>query len=300
MDGWYWGIIGLLTAAVVLLFIKIILMKKSAGEIEESLSERVSIETNTLITLSSRDKDLCRLAEALNRDLRLLRQERQRFQSGDLELREAVTGIAHDLRTPLTAICGYLDLLEGEALPDKAKRQLAVIRGRTDALRQMTEELFSYSAILSREDKPEPVNLCKALEEALLSFRGAFEQAGIQPEISLPEGSILRMLDRASLDRIFGNILNNALRYSSGGLGVTMDKAGVITFFNPAESLTMVDAEKLWGRFYTVENGKGGTGLGMTIAKKLTERMGGKITAQIRGRNLYITLSFSASSRLHP
>ena len=71
-----------------------------------------------------------------------------------------------------------------------------------------------------------------------------------------------------------------------------MDKAGEITFFNPAESLTAVDAEKLWGRFYTVENGKGGTGLGMAIAKKLTERMGGKIKAQIRGRSLYITLFF--------
>ena len=121
----------------------------------------------------------------------------------------------------------------------------------------MTEELFSYSAILSREDKPEPVNLCQALEEALLSFRGAFQQAGIQPEISLPEGSVMRMLDKAALERAFGNILSNALRYSSGGLGVTMDKAGEITFFNPSESLTTVDAEKLWGRFYTVENGKG-------------------------------------------
>ncbi len=292
MDGWYWVVIGLLAAAIVVMAAKIMLMKKSAGEIEEALAERANIETNTLITLSSRDKALCRLAEGINRDLRQLRQERQRFQTGDLELREAVTGIAHDLRTPLTAICGYLDLLEREALPAEAVRQLAVIRGRTEALRQMTEELFSYSAILSREDKPEPVNLCQALEEALLSFRGAFQQAGIQPEISLPEGSVMRMLDKAALERAFGNILSNALRYSSGGLGVTMDKAGEITFFNPAESLTAVDAEKLWGRFYTVENGKGGTGLGMAIAKKLTERMGGKIKAQIRGRSLYITLFF--------
>lgn len=292
MDGWYWVVIGLLAAAIVVMAAKIMLMKKSAGEIEEALAERANIETNTLITLSSRDKALCQLAEGINRDLRQLRQERQRFQTGDLELREAVTGIAHDLRTPLTAICGYLDLLEREALPAEAVRQLAVIRGRTEALRQMTEELFSYSAILSREDKPEPVNLCQALEEALLSFRGAFQQAGIQPEISLPERSVMRMLDKAALERAFGNILSNALRYSSGGLGVTMDKAGEITFFNPAESLTAVDAEKLWGRFYTVENGKGGTGLGMAIAKKLTERMGGKIKAQIRGRSLYITLFF--------
>lgn len=292
MDGWYWVVIGLLAAAIVVMAAKIMLMKKSAGEIEEALAERANIETNTLITLSSRDKALCRLAEGINRDLRQLRQERQRFQTGDLELREAVTGIAHDLRTPLTAICGYLDLLEREALPAEAVRQLAVIRSRTEALRQMTEELFSYSAILSREDKPEPVNLCQALEEALLSFRGAFQQAGIQPEISLPERSVMRMLDKAALERAFGNILSNALRYSSGGLGVTMDKAGEITFFNPAESLTAVDAEKLWGRFYTVENGKGGTGLGMAIAKKLTERMGGKIKAQICGRSLYITLFF--------
>ena len=88
-----------------------------------------------------------RLTESINRELRSLRRERRRFQQGDLELKEAVTNISHDLRTPLTAICGYLDLLEQEEKSQNVQRYLSQIEDRTMALRQLTEELFCYSVL---------------------------------------------------------------------------------------------------------------------------------------------------------
>lgn len=97
--------------------VKVYLLRRSAREIAAGLSARISTDTNTLIGISSRDRAMRALAESVNTELRALRRERRRLQQGDRELREAVTNISHDLRTPLTAICGYLELLEREESP---------------------------------------------------------------------------------------------------------------------------------------------------------------------------------------
>ncbi len=103
-------VLAVLVILVLVLCWKIILMRKSAREIETALEKILETETNALITISSRDHCMRSLAAGINRQLRILRRERQRFQSGDRRLKEAVTNISHDIRTPLTAICGYLDL----------------------------------------------------------------------------------------------------------------------------------------------------------------------------------------------
>ena len=118
------GICLLLAIAVILLLIKIYFMKKSAKEIAEKLSEKLSADTNTLIDISSGDKDMRRLAAGLNKDLKLLREERLRLRQGDAELKEAVTNISHDLRTPLTAVSAYLDLLEREEESENGEKYL--------------------------------------------------------------------------------------------------------------------------------------------------------------------------------
>ncbi|MBS5671104.1 MAG: HAMP domain-containing histidine kinase [Firmicutes bacterium] len=127
-------------------------------------------------------------------------------------MKDAIAGISHDLRTPLTAICGYLDLLEQEPLAEPAARYLAQIQNRTEALKALTEELFRYSIAASSQPLvPVPLDLRGALEEALLSFYGAMEQRNITPEIQLPESRVERCLDPSALSRIFSNILGNAL-----------------------------------------------------------------------------------------
>lgn len=112
-------IIGILLLTVFALSAKIYFLRKGTQEITEGFQDRLTADTNTLIDISSRDPSVRKLASKINRQLRLLRRERQRYQQGDLELKEAVTNISHDLRTPLTAISGYLDLLEREGLFDR-------------------------------------------------------------------------------------------------------------------------------------------------------------------------------------
>lgn len=289
-----WILCGILLLIVFLLFIKIIFMGKSIDEIYTKFHERLSSDSNILIDTSSSDLHLRKLASELNIQLRLLRRERHRYQQGDQALKEAVTNISHDLRTPLTAICGYLDLLDREEKNENVQRYIFQIRNRTEALKNLTEELFRYSmAASSRDLKVERIDIVQALEENLLSFYAIMQEKGIQPEIELPEESLYRELDAGAVNRIFSNIISNALKYSDGDFSVIMDKDGCVTFSNTAHELNMVTVGRLFDRFYTVETSRNSTGLGLSIAKLLIERMGGNIEALYNNDKLQIRITFA-------
>lgn len=293
MDIWLWIAIGALICVILGLIAKLFVMRKSAKEIETELSERLTIDTNTLIDISSRDRYMKKLAVSINVRLKKLREERHRYQQGDLELKEAVTNISHDLRTPLTAICGYLDLLEKEEKSENTDRYLKQVANRVEALKQLTEELFKYSVISStNETRREWIDLRRNLEESLISFYGVMEEKGITPDISIPEERIERFLDPSAVSRIFSNIISNAMKYSDGDFSVQMDCDGKTVFSNTAQGLNAVDVGKLFDRFYTVESGRKSTGLGLSIAKLLTERMEGAIDSEYKNGRLYIIVDF--------
>lgn len=292
-----WCVIGMLIIIMAVLLIKLHLMRKSAQEIMQSFEERLNIESNTLIDISCRDKHMLRLAAGINTQLRQLRRERQRHQQGDLELKNAVTNIAHDLRTPLTSICGYLDMLEDEDKSATVNRYISMISNRTEALKNLTEELFKYSVTVSFHDtSTETVILNHELEESLIAFYDTMDQRGIHPVISISEIKAERKLNRSAISRVFGNIISNALKYSDGDFEVTMDDNGNITFANTASALSSVEVGKLFDKFFTVETGRNSTGLGLSIAKLLTERMGGRITSDYVNQRLIISVYFSKTN----
>lgn len=283
-----------LTLCVLTILIYLLILRHSIREVAEELEEKLRTDTNTLISISIGDSSVQLLASRINRQLRALRKERLKLQTGNDELTTAVTNISHDLRTPLTAICGYLDLLEQEPQSEKSGRYLAVIRERTDAMRSLTEELFRYSVITATTDElcMEEVFLNDILEQSLAGFYGALSARGITPDVQIPKEKVVRRLDAAALRRIFDNILSNAVKYSSGDLAVSLMPDGAVTFSNSAPSLSRVQAERLFDRFYTVETARSSTGLGLSIAKLLTEKMGGTITAEYENGHLQICIAF--------
>lgn len=297
MEAGVWAVIVLLIVFVLGLLAKVFSMRKAAREIRQEFSRRLITDTNTLISISSRDSSMRSLAAEINVQLRMLRKERHRFQQGDQELKEAVTNISHDLRTPLTAICGYLELLEKEEKSETVSRYLSMIENRTETMQKLTEELFRYSVVAStKEMEHKKTDLNRVLEETLLSFYGAMRQAAVTPVIQLPDHPVWRMADPVYLGRIFSNIISNALKYSDGDLSVSLKENGTAVFSNRAVSLTPVTVGRLFDRFYTVETGRKSTGLGLSIARLLTERMGGNIRADYRDDRLYITVSFPEAS----
>ena len=284
---------GFLLTAVVALLLKIFLMRKSMKEISGQLHDRLTEDTNVLIDVSSHDPYLLKMTDEINAHLRLLRKDRQKYQQGDMDLKEAVANLSHDLRTPLTAVSGYLDLLEQEEKSSAAERYLSRIRNRTDAMKNLTHELFRYSlASSARTLKKERIDLVRELEESLLSFYGVLKERGIDPEIQLPDKPVWKELDRNAVSRIFSNIISNALKYSDRDLSVRMTDDGDMTFANSAVNLDAVAVGKLFDRFFSVETGQNSTGLGLSIAKTLTVRMGGSIDAEYHEGRLYIHLSF--------
>lgn len=291
---WLWLFISGLILVIISLFIKIHLLRKSAKEIECSFSERLLTDSNTLIDISSNDKRMRHLANEINIQLRKLRDERKKFQLGDLEVKAAMTNISHDLRTPLTAICGYLDLLEQEEKSETVNRYTAVIRNRTEMLKQLTEELFRYSVILASAEalKIEPVVINNVLEESIASFYTILKEKQISPKIIIPQKKIVRNLDRSALSRIFANLLNNAVKYSNGDLEVTLSENGEIRFINHASDLSEIEVGKLFDRFYTVNNARNSTGLGLSISKALVEKMNGTISAEYHDGMLTICIRF--------
>lgn len=276
-----WILCGILCIVTGLLVIKMILLKKGMEEMQEEFGKHLSMDTNTLISLSSGDRHLRILAEEINKQLRLLRKQRHKYLTGDAELKTAVTNISHDLRTPLTAVCGYLELLEQEEKSETVERYLSAMKNRADVLKTLTEELFRYSVILSASEGLEikEVNLNGALEEALAGMYAMLRNSGIDPRVAIPEDAVYCRANEEALGRVFNNVLSNAIKYSDGDLNVTLSEDGSMIFSNTANTLNEVQVGKLFDRFYTVENARSSTGLGLSISKVLMEQMNGTITA---------------------
>lgn len=288
-----WILVALLGVLLLILAGKVYTLHKSARQLRKGMAQQLERETNTLLSVSSGDREMRALADALNGQLAQLRAERQRYQHGDLELKAAITNISHDLRTPLTAIVGYLALLEGEEKSEAVERYLSQISNRTQVLHQLSEELFAYALLTAPQPlHPQRVDLRGLVEEALLSYCGAMDQRGMEPTIQLPEGRVERNLDPTAAGRVLSNIISNALKYSAGDFSVTMTPDGVITFANSAPDLNPVLVQRLFDRFFTVETARHSTGLGLSIAKLLTQQMEGTLEAKYQEGQLVITLSF--------
>lgn len=290
-----WLLIVLLAVCALALSAKLFLLRRDLHTLSAQLHDHLQTDTNTLLTSASGDRALRTLAASLNVELTELRRQRLRYENGDRALKQAVTNVSHDLRTPLTAISGYLDLLESEEKSADAARYLALIQNRTDAMARLTEELFRYSVILAEEEPlaHEPVVLNDALAESLASFYGALTSRGITSQIKICDARVTRLLDKDALARVLANILNNALKYSDGDLAVQLDEDGTLHFSNHAAALDEVSTAQLFDRFFTVENARHSTGLGLSIAKSLTEQMHGEISAAYSDGLLMIRLRFN-------
>ena len=283
---------GLLGIIIIVLCLKIYLMKRSARDIANEFADRLKTDTNTLIYISSHDKDMRYLSDSINKQLKILRKEHLQYHQGNTELKNAITNISHDLRTPLTAIAGNLYMIGKTDDLSEIRGYIAVIAERTETMKQLTEELFRYSMIVSNESKEdtEEVFVNQVLAESISSFYPVLTEKDITPQIHLTDARIVRNVNRSELARVFSNLLNNAVKYSNGDLDITLSDTGEITFANTAKELSTIEVEQLFDRFYTVEAAHHSTGLGLSIARTLVKRMGGTITADYDNGRLTIRI----------
>ncbi len=284
-----------LVVIIFALLLKIFYMRKAIREIKRGFSEKLYTDTNTPIMLSSHDKLVSSLANDINVELKELQKQKHRYIQGDKELKNGITNISHDLRTPLTTICGYLSLLDKEEKSEHIARQLSIIKNRTFALKQLVEELFRYTTIISDTENSvytETV-INNVLEDCISSYYAIFKEKGITPNINLCEQKIVRSVDKTALLRIFNNVIDNAIKYSEGDLTISLFENGKIVFSNHTSDLNEIQIGKLFDRFYTVNTARKSTGLGLSIAKALIEKMDGNISADYSNNVLSIIIKLN-------
>ena len=292
----FWKILVFFLLVIIFaLLLKIFYMRKAIREIKIGFSEKLYTDTNTPIMLSSHDKLVSSLANDINVELKELQKQKHRYIQGDKELKNAITNISHDLRTPLTTICGYLSLLDKEEKSEHIARQLSIIKNRTFALKQLVEELFRYTTIISDTENSvytETV-INNVLEDCISSYYAMFKEKGITPNINLCEQKIVRSVDKTALLRIFNNVIDNAIKYSDGDLVISLFENGKIVFSNHTSDLSEIQIGKLFDRFYTVNTARKSTGLGLSIAKALIEKMDGNISADYSNNVLSIIIELN-------
>ena len=279
----------------IFLLLKLFLIKKSIIEIEKNFTKILESDTNNIISISSSDKDIKNLTINLNDNL--IELQKLKYKNGNQELKKIVTNISHDLRTPLTALKGYIDLINKEKLSISQKKYLKIIQKKSDELNELTGQLFEFSKIIDTLEKN--INLSKdeccineILEETLLSFYNIFKEKNIFPTINISNKKLYKKVNKISIVRIFENILSNVSKYSNGDFEVEMDDNGIITFSNKANSLDATSVQKIFDRYFSVENAKESTGIGLSIAKQLVEMNDGEIYAEYSRERLYIKINF--------
>ncbi len=287
-------LLGISIAVILFLTVKLILMKRSLRAMAKEFREITKTDTNAVLSVSSRDKDVRLLAKELNDTIKDVRKAYLRYNEGDMEMKMSITNISHDLRTPLTAILGRIELLRDADKSDEVREALDIIENRARYMKDLTEELFEYSVILSSDEEPikEEILINQLLEDSLLNHYAALTRAGLDVEVDITEEKIVRKVNKKQIDRIFSNLMSNAIKYSDGDLKITLTDDAKVTFSNKAHNLSKLEVEKLFNRFYTVESARNSTGLGLAIARKFMVENGGNVEAKYEDGRLSLILSF--------
>lgn len=288
-----YSVIVVLSILVITLFLRVVAINNEIDYISRDFGDILEKDTNILLSLSSGERSLKRLVDSLNKEIKVLLSLKREYSKGIFDIKKSAENIAHDIRTPLTAVKGYVNLLEKEDLSEEGRKYLEIIKSRVDYMKDMTEELFLSLSMKSRGVVTlSDIDAKSILEEALVSYLVEFEKKDIIPRVVTPKDKVIIKADSKALYRIYVNIISNALKYSEGEFGVEMDEKGNTTFSNYAPNMNRVEANRLLDRYYTISDAKASSGIGLSISKEIVEEMGGSMRVRLEKGRLYISITY--------
>jgi len=266
-------------------------MQKSIKRIRTDLITILATDTNQVLTLSSPNKELQQLVKDLNKELKILRNQKLQYENGNQQLKSTITNISHDIRTPLTAISGYIDLMKEEKV---GQNYIEILERKTKDLLILTEQLvdFSKTVDISAHIQKERHCLNTILEETIANYYPIFKEHHIQPQIEICQEKVYRKIDKNTVSRVLENILSNAIKYSEGDIKIQCKSNGTILFCNQTSALDAITVQKIFNRYYTIGNSQKSTGIGLSIAKQLVELNGGCIQAQYIENQFIMEIQF--------
>lgn len=289
---------GLLGVIVVVLALRLYAVERATRSAARQLREAEAAGSTAKLRLAVPSSSVEELIAAVNKLLELRAADETEFTRREAALRRQISNVSHDLRTPLTSILGYLQLLEGDALPPEERREyLAIIEGRAKSLQSLIASFYDLSRLDGGEYPlvRERIDLYVTLSELIAGFYHDLTDSGLSVEVALEEGLPPVWGDPAAALRIFANLLRNALDHGSGQLSVVLCREGsevVTTFRNGAGGLTQADVAHVFDRSFTSDKNRTGrnTGLGLAIVRALARQMGCTVTAALERENFVITI----------
>lgn len=285
-----------LIAIIIFLITIIIGYKREFRRINKQITENVDEYAN--IKTKFVDKDIENLVASIN----LIFDSRQKIvaekNKNEEKIREGISNMSHDLRTPLTSIMGYLQMIKSEKSSEADKKEyMDIVEKRTKSLQQLISSFYDLSRMEGNEYNfnYKKVNLSSILCENIAVFYNDFRNNNIEPIIEIDENVKDIISDDGAINRIFSNLITNMIKHGESFVKITLKQENdmIITeFTNKATGLTAENVDKLFDRFYTVDNSRSdrNTGLGLYITKILVEKLGYNIIAQLDNEILKIKI----------
>lgn len=285
---------------IVILLIFIIGYKRDIRYITKQIMRSKGQFTN--IKMYTLYNDIEKLTSCINELYEINNNSNLKMEKNDEELKNNIANISHDLRTPLTSIMGYIQLIKDEnTTPEERQKYLEIIERRADSLHDSITSFYELSIIDCKENKLElkALNLSSILCSNIASFYNDFINKNIEPIIDIDNNTPYIIADENAVNRVFSNLINNMLKHGEDKVIITLrkEKDGILTeFANAAPGLKQEDVEHIFDRFYTADPTRGGnnTGLGLYIVKTLVEKSGNKIQALLSDKMLHIRIKWSS------
>ena len=297
--------IGVLSVLILILIGILISYKRQVKDICRQLRFLQECDSNMLITTEMKKGHIGELAELLNTLLKERKKGRADYQKKEQMIADIYTNLSHDIRTPLTSLDGYFQLLEETQEENDRKRYIQIIQERIESLKEMLEELFTYTKLQNGtyELKLEPQNVGQILKETVFSYYDDWAEQEISPQFEITEEPVWIRGNKQALRRTIQNIIKNGLDHGNKEIRIQLsrnEKQMELVFQNKIEPGEQIDISRVFERFYKADKArsKSSTGLGLSIAKGFVEKMHGEIAAEIKEDGFCIKISFPCETCL--
>ncbi len=301
-------VILIIACAVLLLFSLwlisyIIRIRKNLKCIKEELVLTRKAEYNRQLTIDLVDRSLSEMTAEMNRNLDYQKKLKEKSEAAEQSLKQSVSDIAHDLRTPITVISGNLQMLENDSsLSPSALEYIRTSQKKCAAMKNMAEDFFELSVLESDYSSAQlvPVNFTNELMQFIADNEAVIRGSGLIPDIVFPEKTVFAMADPVLLTRMLGNLLNNIIKYAEKSFGITLSACNgkvSISFSNKIPSGQNIDTDRLFLRTYRADKARSGSGagLGLYIVKLLAEKQEASVFASNENNVLNIGVEFKAA-----
>ena len=293
-------IIGILAGIIILQSIIIWKYQRQVKDICRQLAFLMKHDRNMLIHREFGLGGIGMLSDRLNDLLELRRKEKRYYQEKETLIADTYTNLSHDIRTPLTSLDGYFQLMEACENVEEQRRYLNIIHERIHSLNEMLEELFMFTKLKNESYSLELTPCCinRILKETVFSYYDDWVRREIQPDIQITEEQLYIDGNKQGLSRIIQNVIKNGLDHGEKKIRIVLKREqnqAVLRISNQVTASEQIDIEHVFDRFYKADaaRSKTSTGLGLSIAREFVRRMNGEIGAKIEENEFIVEMSFN-------